>query len=148
MLYNTSEPIDADSLLAKVHFYIKQGCVVEMKKKRKPVSTPQRKYLHVLFGIYSIDTGYSKETVKRQIFKARINYDYFKIEEKNKITGEVIKSLKSVNDLDTLEMTNCIEKFRNHAMNDLGISLPAPDEHLKIQQATIYLARYGNAQYL
>lgn len=91
---------------------------------------------------YGIELGYTLEEVKQDIFKRDICRAHFEYVKKSRVL------YRSTSDLDTLEMTSAIEKFRNHAANDLGIYLPEPHEEEKLRSLEEQLERYGNRQYI
>ena len=105
---------------------IQEGAIIDARKKNKNRSLSQNRYLHLLIGWYAIETGYSMEEVKVDIFKRLCNRDIFIRQRPNRF-GVIIDYLRSSNDLDTAEMTTAIGRFRNYAAS-MGIYLPEPDE--------------------
>ena len=101
--------------------------LVEVKKKHRPRSDSQNKYLHVVLGYYASEFGYSLEEVKQDLFKRKINKDVFEVEVVNK-RGQKVKRLRSSRDLDTLELTIAIDRFRNWSSAVCGLYIPAPNE--------------------
>jgi hypothetical protein len=94
---------------------------VEVKKKHERRTLSQNDYLHVIFTIIANDIGHTKEEIK-EIYKQMFLSYYTELNDKK------IKVVRSTADLDKREMTEFIEKIRNHAAAELGIYVPAPDE--------------------
>ena len=99
---------------------------VELKEKRKMRTLSQNNYLHLILTWFAIETGYTLEEVKQGIFKADICKDFFEYTKQDR------KFYKSSSDLDTKEMTDAIERFRNWS-SEQGIYLPSPDEQEFLQ---------------
>lgn len=110
---------------SKARFYfdklVEKKSIIELKERKEKRTLNQNSYLHVLFSLFGIETGYTLNESK-QIIKGNCQ---FMIYEKS---GKAF--LKSTADLDTKEMTDFITWFRNYAgMN--GIYLPTPEEYQK-----------------
>lgn len=145
MLYDMSNPLQCESFKVKAEALATKGWgIVEMTEKKPQRSSNQNRYLHSILAYFGLEVGETGEYVKRHYFKILCNKDIFVREIEDKFLGK-IKVLRSSADLDTLEMTTCIERFRNWAAGE-GIYIPSPDEHLMIQQMEIEISR--NRQYL
>ena len=140
MLYDLRNELEIKGFQAKCDYLISQGKKVEIKERRKARTINQNRYLHLIFGLYASETGYTVEEVKQDIFKREICFDVFMIIKKGR---QVFRSTAS---LDTKEMTIVIDMFRNHASKDLGIYLPEPNEDLRSLEE--HLEKYGNRQYI
>jgi hypothetical protein len=73
-----------------------------------------------------MEYGCSVEYAKDNYFKRLCNKEIFVRHSEDKYLGN-IEVLRSSSDLDTLEMTMAIERFRNWASAE-GIYLPEPNE--------------------
>ena len=67
------------------------------------------------------------EEAKIDFFKRKCNKELFEREVVNK-HGKTVPKLRSSKDLDTKEMTQAIERFRNWSASVAGIYLPSPNE--------------------
>ena len=122
-----------------------KGGVVEIKKRHRPRSLQQNAYLHVCLALFASEFGLTLEEVKYDIFKKKCNAEIFVSKRKNR-RGQEISYIRSSSDLDTAEMTQAIERFRNFSAMEAGLYIPAPDEHDAILEAEKQIARY--AEYL
>lgn len=139
--YHLNKELDKAKFKERVNHLFKKEAKVELKISRKARTSNQNSYLHVILNAYGLELGYTLDEVKQEIFKRNICKDFFAIK-KNGLTF-----FRSTKDLDTLEMTNAIEKFRNHASKDLGIYLPQPNEEELLEQLEEESKRFGNRQY-
>ena len=94
---------------------------VRLDKIRKKRTIQQNKYVHVLFAKFGIETGYTIEEAKTL---AKRKCDFMRYAK----NGEVF--LKKTSELNTKELTDFIEWFRNYAAQ-AGIFLPSPDDYLR-----------------
>lgn len=142
MFYDLNNDLDRARFRDRVNFLFHARKKVEVLERREVRTLAQNNYLHLILSWYALETGYTLEEVKQDIFKRQICRDIFLI-----IKGgrEVFRSTADIN---TLEMTNAIERFRNHSANDLGIYLPAPHEEALLLQMEYEVRRFGNRQYL
>lgn len=122
MIFNLSDTIQAKQAQTRLNWLIEKGKKVELTEKRYNRTLNQNAYLHVVLSFYGTQTGYTLHEVKQGVFKMWICKDLFHYEKNGK------EFYRSTADLDTKEMTNAIERFRNHAANDLGIYIPEPHE--------------------
>ncbi len=120
--YNLDNKLDQKRFKKRCNLLYEKGKPVELKEHRPKRTNPQNRYLHAILSLYAIETGYTLEETKQDIFKREINKDIF-LKEKN---GREVS--RSTADLDTKEITLAIEKFRDHSSKDVGIYLPDPDE--------------------
>lgn len=133
MIFNLNSEFEKQKFKEYCNEQYKKGGIVEVKRKHRQRSTSQNSYLHLLLGYFASEFGYSLEEVKYDIFKKKVNPDIFKVERTNK-RGQKVIALRSTRDLDTLEMTTAIDRFRNWSSATCGLYLPSPNE----QEALIY----------
>ena len=126
MLYNSNKPIDAQRAIEKIKHFIKNKKVFELKEKRKRRSINQNSYLHLILSGFALETGYTTEEVKQDIFKKIVNPVMFYEGE----FGELVKieRWRSTASLNTQEMTLCIDRFRDYAAKVAGVYLPEPKD--------------------
>lgn len=127
MKYNLENVKEADEAFEYLTKLSGQESFVEIKKINPKRSLNQNAYLHLTFGIFSLETGYTLEESKT-IYKREANpaiYVYSKQIAYRGGTREV-KFLKSSADLDTLEMTITIDKWREYAAEN-GVHIPPPE---------------------
>lgn len=122
MIYNTANIIEAEQAKTRLNWLIGHNKKVELTEKRKKRSLNQNSYLHVVLSFYGTQTGYTLTEVKEDIFKRDICRLIFETEKNGRIV------YRSSADLNTKEMTQAIERFRNHAAQDLGLHIPEPHE--------------------
>ena len=127
MIFNLNNPYEIDKFKEYVNKLYAQKAIVEVKKKLPNRSLAQNSYLHLILSWFACETGYSLEEVKLDYFKKICNRDLFVRKKINK-KGDEINYVRSSSDLDTLEMTTAIDRFRNYASAQAGIYLPSPNE--------------------
>lgn len=120
--------------------------LVEVKKKHRQRSLSQNAYLHVCLGYYASEFGLTLEEVKFDVFKKKCNPDIFKKHRKNK-RGIEVEYIRSSRDLDTLEMTTAIERFRNYSSAVAGLYIPAPNETEALFAAQQQMEKYEEYMY-
>ena len=126
-LYDLKNPYDRQRFKEAANRLVLDGAYVEMKKKNTQRTLAQNSYLHVLLGYFASEFGYTLEEVKFDIFKKLCNRDIFERTRTNK-RGQMIKYIRSSTELDKLEMTEAIERFRNYSSAECGLYLPSPNE--------------------
>ena len=127
MIFNLNNPYEIDKFKEYVNKLYAQRAIVEVKKKLPNRSLAQNSYLHLILSWFACETGYSLEEVKLDYFKKTCNRDLFVRKKINK-KGNEINYVRSSSDLDKLEMTTAIDRFRNYASAQAGIYLPSPNE--------------------
>lgn len=127
MIFNLNNPYEHDKFKAYVNKLYAEHAVVEVKKKLPGRTLSQNRYFYLLLSWFAIETGYSADEVKVDIFKRKCNADLFVRQRENR-KGETVTYLRSSSELTTGEMTAAIERFRNYASAEAGIYLPAPGE--------------------
>lgn len=126
MIFDLKNEYDIPKFKEYVNKLYQQKAVVEVKKKLPNRTLAQNSYFYLLLSWFSLETGYSVEEVKIDIFKRLCNRQLFETEIINK-QGKKVKVLRSSSELTTGEMTTAIERFRNYSAAE-GIYLPAPNE--------------------
>ena len=142
MIYDLDKDLDREKYKAKVNYLFTKRCKVELTQKREVRTIKQNRYLHSLFNELSLHTGISPESVKQDVFK-RIACKEIFLDNSNRFPV-----YRSTAELDTGEMTIAIEAFRAWSMQELGVYLPSPEEHLLIAQMEEEQQRYGNREYI
>jgi len=142
MIYNLDNDAHRKQFKEKIAFFWNNRKQVELKQKSKARTIRQNKYLHLILSWYGLETGYSLQEVKDEIFKREICKDLFRYEKGGKVF------FRSTAALDTKEMTIAIDVFRDHASKFHGIYLPEPHEQEELRSLEEQLSRYGNRQYV
>lgn len=126
MLFNPKNPYDiqkADEYYKK----LRNGDVpFEIIRKSKKRTLSQNAYLHLILSFFACEYGCSKEEVKIDFFKRKVNLSIFCPTGKKRKDGQ--PKLRSSADLTTAEMTTAIDRFRNWSVSVAEIYLPAPNE--------------------
>lgn len=126
MIFNLNNPYEHDKFKSYVNKLYTEKAIVEVKKKLPNRSLSQNRYFYLLLSWFAIETGYSVDEVKIDIFKRMCNKDLFQRNKENK-HGNTVEYLRSSAELTTGEMTTAIERFRNYSSAQ-GIYLPSPHE--------------------
>lgn len=127
-VYDLNTDIDRERLRRRVEALLAKRVVVELSEHKPRRSLSQNNYLHLLLGEFSMQTGNRMEYVKREYFKRECNAELFVRSEVDKLTKKEVTVLRSSRDLDTVEMTTAIERFRNWAAEVAGIDLPDAED--------------------
>ena len=142
MIYNPEKQIDVSRAIERLKFFIENKRVFELTEKRKKRTISQNAYLHLLFGWFAIETGYTTEEVKQEIFKKIVNPNtFYEGEFGNIIT---IERWRSTANLSTQEMTLCIDRFRDYASKEAAIYLPQPSDIVMLQEMEIQISNNQN----
>lgn len=118
MIYDLSSEFELEKAIKYFSGLCDRKPVIELKKYQPKRTDKQNRYLHAILGVYGLDLGLTVEESKT-VVKRELGFYY----EKN---GN--KFLKSTANLPVDEMSDFIEKFRNHA-SQLGIYLPSSEEY-------------------
>lgn len=149
MIYNTSEPLERNQLIEKIKYYIQKGKRVELKVKHPRRSIAQNSYLHLILTWFSIETGFTLEEVKQEIFKKHVNPTlFYEGEFESKASGIKLERWRSTASLDTAETTLAIDRFRNFSSMELGIYLPEPTDLVALQQLENEISKLQNQEFL
>ena len=119
-LYDLSKDSDRKRFQKRVFFLMRKNAKADLTEKKTQRSNSQNKYLHVLFGLFGIDKGFTLEESKT-FFKRKAS---FMIIEKE-LEGAKVKFLRSTANLDKSEMTDFIDIVRTVASKH-GCYLPTP----------------------
>lgn len=144
MIYNPQNRIEVNRAIEKIKYFISEGKIFELKAKRERRTISQNSYLHLLFSWFALETGYTTDEVKQDIFKKIVNPNTFYEGEFGKLIK--IERWRSTASLNTEEMTLCINRFRDYASKEAGIYLPEPTDLVMIRQLEIEVT--NNQQYL
>lgn len=146
MIYNSEKELDVKKATDRLNWLITNKKVFELKEKRKKRSISQNSYLHLVLSWFGLETGYTLEEVKQQIFKKLVNSDLFYEGEH----GESIKvqRWRSSADLNTKEMTLAIDRFRDFSSKEMGIYIPEPKDSILLQEIEIEISKRTSKQYL
>jgi hypothetical protein len=142
MIYNPEKQIDVSRAIEKIKHLIANKKVFELTEKRKKRTINQNAYLHLLFGWFALETGYTTEEVKQELFKKIVNPNtFYEGEFGNIIT---IERWRSTANLNTQEMTLCIDRFRDYASKEAGVYLPQPSDLAMLQEMEIQINNNQN----
>lgn len=146
MIYNASKQIDIQNAVTRFKWLINNKKLFELTEKRQKRTVSQNSYLHLVLSWFGLQTGYTLQEVKQDIFKKIINQDLF-------YEGEddgpfKLQKWRSTADLTTKEMTLAIDKFRDYSSKELGIYLPQPDDMALLQDIEIELSKQSSKQYV
>lgn len=119
---------------------IASGCDFEIKKKLSKRTYSQNNYIHLLFSYFALNTGYTPNEVKQDIFKKIVNPEMFYEGEKEKIKGLKIEQWRSTADLNIKEMSICTERFLDWSVLEAGIRLPEPSDIAFLREIEIELS--------
>jgi hypothetical protein len=128
MIYNLNNDIEQQKAQERLTWLCSKKKRIEIKELRGKRTTPQNAYLHLLLSYFALEYGETLQYTKQFIFKEYVNGAIFKTTRKNPKSGKTRQSLKSSADLDTKEMTNAINVFKNWSASVVGIRLPEANE--------------------
>lgn len=149
MIYNPKNPLHVKQAIEKIKHFIEQGKRFELKAKNDRRSISQNSYLHLILTWFAIETGYTLEEVKQDIFKKLVNPNiFYEGEFEGKISGLKVERFRSTASLDKLEMTLAIERFRDFSSKECGIYLPEPSDLALIQEMENEISKFKNQQYV
>lgn len=123
MIFNLQNEYDYIECVRYFHFLIGRKKIVTISEQKAQRSLSQNRYLHLILSWFACEYGCSLDEVKIDFFKRGVNPQTFCRKKVNK-QGIEVEYLKSTRELDTSEMTLCIERFRNYASTKAGIYLP------------------------
>lgn len=118
-----------------IQAFIQANKKFEIKELKPKRSINQKGYMYLAFNQVVFDTGADLEEVKQYLFKEICSPDIFIRE------GKFGTYYRSTEELDTEEMYRATENFRNYCAKELGIYIPEPNEHEKIEAWEIELSR-------
>ena len=128
MILDANKEFDIERARTRLEKLIENKSKFELTEKKPVRSVSQNAYLHLIIGWFAIEYGETIDYVKRMIFKKLVNPEIFIFERENTKTGEKRKELKSSAILDSREMTNAIDRFRDYSSKEFGVYLPEAGE--------------------
>lgn len=146
MIYDPKNPLHRKQAVEKLNYFISKEKRFELKAKHDKRSISQNSYLHLILSWFGIETGYTLEEVKQEIFKKHVNTNLFYDGEMKGIVS--VSRWRSTADLDTSEMTLAIDRFRDFASKELGIYIPEPSDLAILQDIENELSKHKNKQYI
>ena len=147
MIYNSSIEFQKNQAIEKFKYLISKGKTFELKLKVPKRTISQNNYLHLILTWFALETGYTLDETKQDIFKKVVNSDIF-YEGEFEVKRIKIERWRSTADLTTSEMTLAIDRFRTFASKDLGIYLPEPKELALIEQLEFEIKKRSNKEFL
>ena len=146
MIYDPASKLDCERAIVAFKGFLTKGKKFELKAKHSRRSISQNSYLHLILTWFGLETGYTMEEVKQDIFKKHVNPTLFYEGE----FGSTIKieRWRSTASLDTAEMSLAIDRFRNFASAECSIYLPEPKDLALIQQMEIEISKRKNQEFI
>ena len=149
MIYNSSIILQRNQAIEKFKHLVDKGKTFELRVIHPKRSISQNNYLHLIITWFSIETGYTFEEAKQDIFKKHINSKlFYNGEYEGKIEGVVVQRWRSTSSLDVQEMTLAIDRFRNFSSKELGIYLPEPRDLALLQELENEISKHKNQQFI
>jgi len=146
MIYDPKNPLHQKQAIEKLNYFISKEKRFELKAKNDKRSISQNSYLHLILSWFGVETGYTLEEVKQEIFKKHVNANLFY---DGDIKGIItVSRWRSTADLDTAEMTLAIDRFRDFSSKELGIYLPEPKDIALLEEIENELSKNKNKQYI
>jgi len=130
MIFNTKNQIESQKLLERAKWLASKGKRVELKEIRLKRTIKQNAYLHLILSYFALEYGETIEFTKQEIFKKYVNPDTFKTTRVNPKSGKERESWKSSAIINTKEMTDAIDRFKNWSIKVAGIKLPDADDQI------------------
>lgn len=147
MLYNLQNPRQRENFKTMAEaLYNGASGIVELRKKKRPKSISQFRYLHAIIGAFAMEYHDTLKYCKLEHFKKGANEDMFVTYQYDRIKGKMVEKIRSSATLDSAELTLAITRFRNYAAQHLGIYLPEPHELSMIEEIEVEMER--NKEYL
>jgi hypothetical protein len=128
MIYNLIHDIEKQKARERLEWLISKEKRIDLTELRKTRSLPQNAYLHLLLSYFALEVGETMQFIKQDMFKRKVNPDIFKFERINPKSGKKRIEWKSTADLDTKQMTDAIDRFKNWSLKNTGIRLPEANE--------------------
>lgn len=146
MIYNAQKLSDVESAEKRFNSLIEGKKRFELTEKKGNKTPNQNRYLHLILGFFSLESGYTMDYVKREFLKIECNLETFKVVQ-NGIFGEV-EGLRSWANLDTREAALSITRFRNWSSDTAGIYLPEANEIEFLKSIEEQLSKYNNKEFI
>jgi hypothetical protein len=104
---------------------------IERNNKR---TSPQNRYLHALFTIFTKSLNELGNNFKTEEVKELVKFKFLTLEVVNESTGETIgQRIKGTHELNKEEMGDFIDRFMEWSATDFNIILPISDEQQKFE---------------
>lgn len=146
MIYNPENKLHQKQAIEKLKYFFSKGKRFELKAKHPKRSISQNSYLHLILTWFGLETGYTLEEVKQEIFKKHVKPQIFYEGEFGKLIK--IERWRSTANLDTSEMTLAIDRFRNFSAIECSIYLPEPSDLAIIQELEIEISKHKNQEFI
>lgn len=127
MIYDLKNETEQKLFLSKVQWLIAKEKKVELTEKREKRTLSQNSYLHLILSWFCIESGNQLEFVKREYFKKLVNADIFIVEKDDPYLGRV-QVLRSSSCVNTKELAEAVDRFRDWSSKEAGIYLPEANE--------------------
>lgn len=125
-MYDLSKKADLETVRFKLNKYTKENKVIELKLKTRKKTISQVKYVHLIFNLFGLDLGYTKEEAKTHLKREFGNYMYYDKK------GE--KFYLSIADATKDQMKLFISWIINYSAGN-GLYIPSSEEYLQNQFA-------------
>lgn len=123
MRYNLEDSYQATAAFMLLSELINKKVIVDIKEIKPKRSLKQNSYLHLILGIFALETGYTLQESKT-LYK-RVNAHLYSYEKNNQ------QFLRSSTELSEPEMSRSIEIFRAYA-SEHDINLPLPNDDVAL----------------
>ena len=133
MIYDLSNALHLESFKLRCNALVKKRVIVELTERKPRRTSQQNRYLYVIIGLLASELGETTEYVKEQYFKRLCNPEIFIRTKEDQFRGS-IEVVRSTSDLDTVEMSTAIDRFRNWAATE-GYYLPSPEDDAMLAMA-------------
>ena len=133
MIYDLSNALHLESFKLRCNALVKKRVIVELTERKPRRTSQQNRYLYVIIGLLASELGETTEYVKEQYFKRLCNPEIFIRTKEDQFRGN-IEVVRSTSDLDTVEMSTAIDRFRNWAATE-GYYLPSPEDDAMLAMA-------------
>lgn len=148
MIYDPNSKLECQQAIEKIKHFIAKGQKFELKAKYPKRSISQNSYLHLILTWFGLETGYTLQEVKQDIFKKEINPKIFYDGEIEKVKGIKVQRWRSSASIDTAEMNLAIDRFRNFSSNELGIYLPEPTDLALLTELEREISKHKNQEFI
>ena len=139
MFYDANKPIDVQRAIVKFKHLIEKKKTFELTQKKEKRTLNQNSYLHLILSFFALEYGETLEYIKLEFFKKLVNKQIFEYERINVKTGEIRIDYRSSASLNTKEMTDAIERFRNYSSKEAGVYLPTPEEGIMLKEIELQI---------
>lgn len=140
MYFDSTKETDKKRALTYFQSLLEKEKRFEIIEKRSKRTLNQNNYLHLIISWFALEYGEQVEYIKQEYFKRLCNPELFVTHKEDNYLGKVIV-LKSSADLDTKQMTEAIERFRNWSSSEAGIYLPEPNEEEFLHNIQVEMQR-------